>query len=907
MYLHLLSKFKIYNMTITWYLYKISFCNFTIITQNSFGNILIFIFSSFFQSVNSAHGYDSFRASMLRRLSTLHHRTVSDRPSPGNPNLKSQQPQAWTEPVETKAPQDTSVDKASTAHMKVDLDITSSSSPKLLTAEPPASLHKPQPVMNGLQETPPHLQNSSNYENHEDMERGFESQPEIPSADPIDDRPPMPLPGQDVVDQKQHLDKQGTFSIKTWLKREPGRQQRGIDNKMPYEGRSLETPENHAKRPSSNTTFSKLRSNFVQKITGSSGHTPKRPNQLGIPNQANVETSDAFCRPLEVSPSFTPLKITTDFENIDPYMTSLVREDRQNLDTSNSSMRNYPFTSSADRRQFDNRLTSARRGRQPGRNGSDISTEYAGLYHTPPFSTTASVDRNGYASPNVIGPFTKNDINNNEKILNGDIHMDRNRGVPVLTRAPLTHSDHHNLSFQSRDNDSAIPNAGGNAPSHKSKTNPKHVRLDVSSAMKYQAEMGSQQLTEMTPSDLSHTDLKVPMREHRPPPPVNNSPAPREVKKESSWRKELSNLYSDSSASKLTEEKPVKITLGRAHQRQQKAAQQQQQQQQQQKQQQNNLKPSTTNVVTSTLKRDVPPQKPPRTPQMQRSQCHMDLSQTNEDSEKPAIPERHRGQHHAITSLINRFEKNNSPLNDTSAINRNLHKNKNLAVATNPPTENKLFNDEGDDPPPPLPPRLDYTHPEGKSPYASHSNESTLVKTPVNTHIESNQSQSVPNYLHSKLSNRFDIHLNDPTVSVPKSIHSRESTGLSDVDGYTDQLRKAASSSVFDRYKHHKTQTQFDKDSKSNVESARRNLNLVYDRQMNSNYSKQSSSTHQQPLTSYGSHVSSIPNNTPQYTKVNQNSMTVSPSSYNSQRSQRREESATAVIKPVVQGPSMDF
>lgn len=849
-------------------------------------------------SVNSAHGYDSFRASMLRRLTTLH-RSVPDGPPSGNQNLKPQQPNTWADSVDAKTPQETP-DKASLSQKKPDLDITSSSSPKLLTSEPPASLHKPQPLMNGHQE-PSHLQGSSNYENHEDIEKMVPGPQQDVPVDPIDERPPMPLP--DAGDQKL-LDKQGPFSIKTWLKREPGRPQRGNDNKPLCDGRTLETPEQQAKRPSS-TTFSKLRSNFVQKITGSSsGHTPKRPSQLSV--HQNSEAPEAFCRPLEVSPSFTPLKITTDFDNIDPYMTSLGRDDRQHLDTSSSSIRHYPFTSSADRRTFDHRVPAARRGRHPGRDGSDVSTEYAGLYHTPPFSTTASVDRDGYASPNVIGPFTKSDINNNEKHNNVEADSDRNRGVPVLSRAPLTHSDHHNISFQSRDNDSVKPNSGS-APSYKSKSNPRQVRLDVSSAMKYQSEMGSQQLTEMTPSDLSHTDLKVPMREHRPPPPVDNTPAQRDTKKESSWRKELSALYSESPTSKPSEEKPVKITLGRAHQRQQKAAQQQQRQYQQQ----NNLKPVTASVGSNAIKRDVPPQKPPRTPQMQRSHCHMDLSQTTDDPEKPIIPERLRGQqHHAITSLINRFEKN-TPSNDATSVNRNLNKTKNFVPSSIPINENKQIGNNEEDPPP-LPPRLDYPYSEGKAQYNSHSNESTLVKTPVNSggQLDSKQSQSVPNYLHSKFSNCYDVHKSDASnAPVPKPIHSRESTGLSDIDGYTDQLRKAASSSVFDRYKHHKTPTQSDKDAKSNVETARRNLNHVYDRQSgsNSNYSLQSSNTHQ-PLTSYGSHAPSIQTNTPQHAKLNQNHVTLSPSPYNSQRNPRREESATAVIKPtVMQGAVMDF
>ncbi|XP_062597329.1 uncharacterized protein LOC134258764 isoform X1 [Saccostrea cucullata] len=840
-------------------------------------------------SVNSAHGYDSFRASMLRRLTTLH-RTIPDRPSSVNQNLKPQL-NNWTDTVDAKTPQDVS-EKSSLTVKKPDLDLTSSSSPKLLTSEPPASLHKPQPLMNGHQEVP-HLQSSSNYENHEDVENiGLGSQPDI-GTDSIDDRPPMPLPCQESGDQKQ-ADKQGTFSIKTWLKREPGRPQRSTENKVLGDFRAVETTEPQPKRPSSSTTFSKLRSNFVQKITGSSNNTPKRPNQLSVHNHQNPEVSESCSRPLEVSPSFTPLKITTDFENIDPYMTSLGRDDRQNTEISNSGARNYPYTSSADRRNFDHRLAVGRRGKHTGRNGSDISTEYAGLYHTPPFSNTVSVDRDGYASPNVIGPFNKSDINNNEKHINNESEIDRDRGVHVLSRAPLSHTDHHNLSFQSRDNVPAAKLISGNMPNYKSKSNPRQVRLDVSSAMKYQAEIGSQQLTEMSPSDMSHTDLKVPMREHRPPPPIDNSPAQTETKKESSWRKDLSKLYNESPPStKPSEEKPVKITLGRAHQRQQKAAQQQQQQQQQQ----NNLKPIAGNIGSSAIKRDIPPQKPPRTPQMQRSQCHMDLSQTNEDQEKPVVPERSRAQHHAITSLISRFEKN-TPSNDPSSVNRNLNKNKKLAMTSTPLTESKQFTEEED--PPPLPPRFDYQYPDGRLQYTSNSNESTLVKTPVNSQLDNKQSQSVPNYLHSKLSTRFDGHFSDTKASLPKPVHSRESTGLSDVEGYTDQLRKAASSSVFDRYKQHRLQAHFDNDSKPTVETARRNLNLVYDRQSGSNANY---NTHQ-PV---ASHSTSLQNNTPQFTKVNHNHVTPSTSSYG-QRNAWREEGSTAVVKPsMIQGAVMDF
>lgn len=54
--------------------------------------------------------------------------------------------------------------------------------------------------------------------------------------------------------------------------------------------------------------------------------------------------------------------------------------------------------------------------------------------------------------------------------------------------------------------------------------------------------------------------------------------------------------------------------------------------------------------------------------------------------------------------------------------------------------------------------------------------------------------------------------------------------GLSDIDGYIDQLCKVVSSLVFDRYKYYKILIQIDKDVKLNVEIVCRNLNYVYDR-----------------------------------------------------------------------------
>ncbi|KAK3085892.1 hypothetical protein FSP39_010094, partial [Pinctada imbricata] len=817
-------------------------------------------------SVNSAHGYDSFRASMLRRLTTL--RGLPDHPvsSPlpttepvpkaisGGPSDGLEKPQVPPLPQrELVVPHS----QATTA-ISPFTETAKAPSPMPLTSEPPLSLHKPQ----ALSAMPNGHVPQTNYENHEDMENALtESQGDVRNVE--NERPPMPLPHE--VPSVKTPDK--SFSIKSWLKREPGKRNANAENRAMSEGKSQfadqETPQ---KRPGSGTTFSKIRNTVVQKITGTSS-SAKRPSQLNVGHQ---EASDSVQKPIEVTPSFTPLRIITDNE-IDPYMTSLGRTN----DSQTSQLPVHFHSSSAERRNLEREGKWAL-GRKvvKGRNGSDISTEYAGLYHTPPF-TTPVMDKDGYASPQVLAPFqVKNDINNNEKGATGSGSIDRNVN---RNRAPLALGSNISISDaygkDSSGKDQVHPHQQGNGwtpdakiPSRVSNTVPKYKskkvhnyenqgRFDVPNSVRQVAHPVAptvQQMEPTTPSDTSLTALKVAQTESIP-------------VQERSWNRTVQNARFDtidgnsrvedektsaalsvptfqntpvSSKSHTDRQKP--LNLGRAYQRQ------------------HNQLPTgeIVNKTDRTLNKTVPPQKPPRTPQMQRAAAYRDLSQTKvlssskeeidrddlnvsrgragsrDDISSPALGttehdrsfNRSRGLSNSkenlfeqvrgkdlrrdgqnpqnISSLINRFEIRRQPKEFKKNDRYNFTPSK---PVTNPTSENRAVVPLDDDDPPPLPPRSDHESinkptsqvPHGRNTHTSYSDHHKVVPdTMQNGPRHLHPTQNAPNYTP-----KTPLRSTDAPYKV-QTIHFREDTGASENDeGYKDQLRKAAAnSSVFERY-----------------------------------------------------------------------------------------------------------
>ena len=724
-----------------------------------------------------------------------------------------------------------------------------SASPKPLTSDPPQSLHKPQAlsaVANGNGHSTP-----KNYENHSEMEDVLsESQTDVRGLD--NERPQMPLPYE--APAVKTPDK--SFSIKSWLKREPGKRNNSGDKGIPENKQLPVEQETPQKRPGSGNTFSKLRHTVVQKFTGT-GSNAKRPNQLSVAPQ---EVSETATRPVEVTPSFTPLKIVTDNE-IDPYMTSLGR--------SNGPLnQNHPMhfhSSSAERRNLEreNKWALGRRVAKT-RNGSDISTEYAGLYHTPPFTTPTVLDKDGYASPQVIGPFTqKNDINNNEKGNAGTGSVDRNVN---RTRAAIAHGSNISISDVYRKEDTHVDGdrkqyftpekqhyhtqAPNTVPLYKSKTVHNYenqVRLDVQKPSWQLAQPVApmvQHPEPMTPTDTSLTALKVAQTEPLQIPERTVSRSLQTYKADATDGQLKSENDKPQSqvapgetpvSSKQYGDKQKPLTLGRAYQRQQ-----------------NQLPGGQIIPSERIFNKTVPPQKPPRTPQMQRAAAYRDLSQTKAlssskdglddseveihraklgsrddltkqlDSERQLLKSRgiskskedilgssrERNDPQNISSLINRFEVKRQPREITGSDKYN--QSKLMSMTSTPVTEKRPLTlaDEINIDPPPLPPRLEQDTITKSNATNVDSHQDSLnrnTQTFFNDHSQQNpHASNEPKHFHA--SNHMPIFppkstqkLSSDMSSRPRPIHSREDTGASD-DGYKDQLRKAANSSVFERY-----------------------------------------------------------------------------------------------------------
>lgn len=371
-----------------------------------------------FQSTGTSHGFDNYRANMFRHLThlknnheqkdtTSHVKQVNNWMELSGMNLKAEQTSTLSHTNDHKyTPQRTT-------------------SPKPFTSDPPdsASVHKPQPMKSGS--TPPH------YENQEEFD-AYSSKSDAYSAER----------NQSLNHEKGD---KSQFSFKSWLKREPGKRHHSGESKSSGEEKKLEQSVDLGKRQQGETALSKLKHSVVQKFSSSTS-TSKNRQQQSVQN-TYVSTEQSY----QSSPSYVPLNLNVN--DIDPYETSLGRESRFGTMSSEIDLRPRIFdkghvddsdiqVNSAERRsKFDSSKFSYKNVKT--RQGSDISTEYASLYHTPPFFSPPAthIDKDGYASPITLNSSSKSDINNNET-------KNRFQGsdVPPRNRAPLALGSNMSIS-----------------------------------------------------------------------------------------------------------------------------------------------------------------------------------------------------------------------------------------------------------------------------------------------------------------------------------------------------------------------------------------------------------------------------------------------------------------------------
>lgn len=146
-------------------------------------------------------------------------------------------------------------------------------------------------------------------------------------------------------------------------------------------------------------------------------------------------------------------------------------------------------------------------------------------------------------------------------------------------------------------------------------------------------------------------------------------------------------------------------------------------------------------------------------------------------------------------------------MNEYSEV-KNTNQNKSMAVTSTPVTPRRPVNlaIHESETPPPIPPRIDQT-PETRPPYPSFE--------PPSVQSSVNPSQSDPRSSTGRT--RYN-----PISSIPppKPPHTREFSNASNSDeNYKDSLRKAASSSVFDRYKMSPMSPQYSRQSSQNSQN----------------------------------------------------------------------------------------
>ncbi|XP_069113506.1 formin-J-like isoform X2 [Argopecten irradians] len=654
-----------------------------------------------------------------------------------------------------------------------------SHSPKQLTCEPPSSgLHKPLPKAASTTSVPSEngMPSANNYENHEDIERAVaESRSGTSQSDTLE-----------WAGKKN--DKQ-QFNFVSWLKREPNKHNNTPENKTNADT-PHQAPERHPVTTQNSTSFSKFKNSVVQKFT----HSPssKRTAEVaGLQENRDIPHGS----PMTSLPSYMPLRVVVSENEISPYVTSMGRDSRpaatryhesQKYATQpgGSSSRDYR-TNSADRRNVhDTRIMTT--GGCKGRTGSNVSTEYAGLYHTPPFH--APVDKDGYSSPNVVANnFEKSDINNNTTPKNANREPVAN-GV-VRTRAPLLLGSNVSISdaYQSNDRDGLptrhpifeqgasrridksthlFQHAPTSVPSYSAKRVHNYEnqgRLETGLAVKQRADPVAFPPTTVTPSSQG------PMTSH-----MNTFP----LTSRSSGLPTNSQSFPSS-----TQSTPAKNPT--VHHRVHETP----------------IVQENTPVSSSRQ----PPAKPSRNLQLnfgqdnRRDEKKLAASLDRLDRNGHSVP--------SISTLINRFEKkqnlleavNNEEKLLASDVAKTLTMTSTPVIYKGPP---ELDPDENE--PPPVPPRSDHSFQDN---YPSDSLDSRSSRGHGRKVVNVPDSQTKTNY-DLNIAQKYSFGDTNPATPLStKSNHVRQETGLSDQDdGYRERLRKAAASStVFERHNKHLT------------------------------------------------------------------------------------------------------
>lgn len=665
-----------------------------------------------FQSMGASHGFDHYRANMFRHLTTLRNTHDSKDHSSHVKHVNN-----WMETSEINVKSEKSVSLYSSHPADNKHTPQRTTSPKPFTSDPPdsANVHKPQPVKNGS--TPP------NYENQNEFEKFM-------YGSKLDVQSDEKSGNSEKTDKSQ-------FSFKSWLKREPGKRHNSGESKSSGD-RTDQSIETIKRQSAGETTLSKLRHTVVQKFSSSSS---KQRNIHSIQSTSGV-TDQSFQTP----PSYVPLNLNVN--DIDPYETSLGRESRFGTMSSEIDLRSKPFdkgglnspefqVNSAERRsKFDASKFTYKGMRQ----GSDLSTEYASLYHTPPFSSppVTHIDKDGYASPIVLNSVSKSDINNNEPKNRGS-----GRDVPPRNRAPLALGSNISISDAYRRTDG-----------------------EQTDAKRFNSEKSvTSSTTYPTSSSVSRT-VQYP----------KDTPTSRHFHSRDPNTYSSDTRYQSEHSNSETTVKSV-YPLHESH---------------------GNEKPSSHNLINNHQlsshtrsrenSRDAPA-KPERVleryPGSQNLSINHDI--THKDSRSGnqyGVSNDHVDNRHflsksgmnrpPITSLIKRFEKDNE---QDPIVEYTEQSNKQTMLSTSTPITPRrpmTLHEEDDDDPPPLPPRYDFHTTPNK--YGLETNQHFTPQLPdSNTKVQ-----------------RTPI----------KSIHTRESTGTSEQeDGYKDKLRKAATSAVFERYK----------------------------------------------------------------------------------------------------------
>lgn len=724
-----------------------------------------------------------------------------------------------------------------------------SHSPKQLTCEPPTfGLHKPLPKAASTTSVPsdsgPH-----NYENHDEMEGVVQEARSGTSQ-------------SDTLEWAGKKSEKHQFPFVSWLKREPGNRNNSGDSKSsadsPYQG-----ADRHPVSTPVATTFSKFKNSMVQRFSHSPSTPAKRTAEVaGL--QENTDTSHSQptatvsaytpsnSQPTTSVSSYMPLNVVVSENEITPYVTSMGRDSRQvaaryhesrkyATQPGGSSARDYRTSSAERRNMFDSRFMTTGGGKI--RTGSNVSTEYAGLYHTPPFH--APIDKDGYSSPNIIATaFEKGDINNNTTPKNAN---PESHGV-VRTRAPLLLGSNVSIS------DAYPPNERDTAP-HMSSRQPVF-------------EQGVIRKTEKPTHAFQHIPASVPSysakRIHN---YENQGRLETAVKQRADPVTFPSSPLSDLPASSHMNTYPLggRSTLASANSQNYPSTTQSTPATDMAY---HRLHESLMQVNTPVSSTRQPPVKPSRnlhlnfTPESRRDEKKFAASLDRLDRNGHSAP--------SISTLINRFEKKQNLLEAVNNEEKSLAKDvgKSLGMTSTPVTYKMPPGVDSDDKdPPPVPPRSDHSFTEnypsdslesqssrGKGrkslPLLDNTNTFNFDSSGSHTQMYTPFAESAPSLLHSGTSN-----------------HVRQETGSSDQDdGYRERLRKvAASSTVLERYSKHMT-PQYQKQGNpvqfSTPQYSRQNSQTsVMPLSSTQTYSRQNSATTSQP--------------TPQFSRTNGNVLTV--------------------------------